>query len=83
MMNHPRLFSLALVLSLLTPVLSSAQDTPASVRVEEFTDGDQVTGTYQTPDGSRLMIHLTGPRASLIRARTSFRPELLKSVENL
>lgn len=82
-MTHPRLVAVSLALSLLTPVLASAQDTPADVRVEEFTDGDQVTGTYQTPDGSRLLIPLTGPRTSLIRARTSFRPELLKSVENL
>lgn len=82
-MTHPRLFSVALTLSLLTPVLASAQDAAANVRVEEFTDGDQVTGTYQTPDGSQLLTHLTGPRATLIRARTSFRPELLKSVENL
>lgn len=82
-MTHPRLFSVALTLCLLTPLLASAQDTPTDVRVEEFTDGDRVTGTYQTPDGSQLLIHLTGPRATLIRARTSFRPELLKSVENL
>jgi len=82
-MTHPRLLSLALALSLLTPAFALAQNPPADVRVEEFTDGDQVTGTYQTPDGSRLMIHRTGPRTSLIRARTSFRPELLKSVETL
>lgn len=82
-MTHPRLFAVALSISLLTPVLASAQDTPADVRVEEFTDGDQVTGTYQTPDGSQLITHWRGPRASLIRARTSFRPELLKSVESL
>ena len=82
-MTHPRLFSTALALSLLMPALASAQNTPADLRVEEFTDGDQITGTYQTPEGSQLMIHRTGPRASLIRARTSFRPELLKTVEDL
>ncbi len=82
-MTHPRLFAVALSLTLLTSVFASAQEPPTDVRVEEFTDGDQVTGTYQTPDGSRLMIPLTGHRTSLIRARTSFRPELLKSVENL
>ena len=66
---------------MLVPTLAAAQQ--PEVRVEEFTDGDEVTGTYQSPDGSPLLIRVRGPRASLIRARTSFRPELLKSVEDL
>ena len=81
-MTQLRSLSIALVLSLLAPTVALAQQ-PAEVRVEEFTDGDQVTGTYQSPDGARTTIYVRGPRASLIRARTSFRPELLKSVEDL
>lgn len=46
-------------------------------------DDDLVTGDLVRPDGELLNVRRRGRRASLIRVREHFVPEMLKSVENL
>lgn len=46
-------------------------------------DDDLVTGDLVRPDGEMLNVRRRGRRASLIRVREHFIPEMLKSVENL
>lgn len=48
----------------------------------DFED-DLVTGDLVRPDGEMLNVRRRGRRASLIRVREHFLPELLKSVETL
>lgn len=48
----------------------------------DFED-DLVTGDLVRPDGEMLQVRRRGRRASLIRVREHFIPEMLKSVENL
>ena len=48
----------------------------------DFED-DLVTGDLVRPDGEMLNVRRRGRRASLIRVREHFIPEMLKSVENL
>ena len=48
----------------------------------DFED-DLVTGDLVRPDGEMLNVRRRGHRASLIRVREHFIPEMLKSVENL
>ena len=48
----------------------------------DFED-DLVTGDLVRPDGEMLNVRRRGSRASLIRIREHFIPEMLKSVENL
>jgi len=48
----------------------------------DFED-DLVTGDLVRPDGEMLSVRRRGRRASLIRIREHFVPEMLKSVENL
>ncbi len=48
----------------------------------DFED-DLVTGDLVRPDGEMLNVRRRGRRASLIRIREHFIPEMLKSVENL
>jgi hypothetical protein len=48
----------------------------------DFED-DLVTGDLVRPDGELLNVRRRGRRASLIRVREHFIPEMLKSVENL
>lgn len=56
----------------------------ADDRVANYTfDDEQVFGDHPSPDGEVLRVRTRGPRDSLVRARTQFIPELLKSVENL
>ncbi len=56
----------------------SAQD----ATTYDFED-DLVTGDLVRPDGELLNVRRRGRRASLIRVREHFIPEMLKSVENL
>lgn len=46
-------------------------------------DDDLVTGDLVRPDGENLIVRKAGKRASLIRIREHFVPEMLKSVEDL
>lgn len=48
----------------------------------DFED-DLVQGDLVRPDGENLMVRRRGARASLIKIREHFIPELIKSVENL
>ena len=48
----------------------------------DFED-DLVSGDLVRPDGEMLTARRRGRRASLIRVREHFIPEMLKSVENL
>lgn len=51
---------------------------------ETFNFDDEVlTGDLVRPDGELLNVRRRGRRASLIRVRTQFVAEMLKSVENL
>jgi hypothetical protein len=58
-----------------------AQDAAAETTYD-FED-DLVTGDLVRPDGEMLNVRRRGRRASLIRVREHFIPEMLKSVENL
>ena len=58
--------------------LASAQESTTY----DFED-DLVTGDLVRPDGEMLQVRRRGRRASLIRVREHFIPEMLKSVENL
>ncbi len=54
----------------------------AAATTYDFED-DLVTGDLVRPDGELLNVRRRGRRASLIRVREHFIPEMLKSVENL
>lgn len=60
--------------------VASAQDGEATTY--DFED-DLVQGDLVRPDGELLNVRRRGRRASLIRVREHFIPEMLKSVENL
>lgn len=60
------------------PTVASAQESTTY----DFED-DLVTGDLVRPDGEMLQVRRRGRRASLIRVREHFIPEMLKSVENL
>lgn len=80
-----RLLVLGLLSAPLLPAAASAQS--GVVQLEEVTnydfEDDLVTGDLVRPDGEMLNVRRRGRRASLIRVREHFLPELLKSVENL
>ena len=64
-------------------VSASAQDAePAGETTYDF-DDDLVSGDLVRPDGELLNVRRRGRRASLIRIREHFIPEMLKSVEDL
>ncbi len=73
------LLSLGMSLSCFANV-ASAQDGEATTY--DFED-DLVQGDLVRPDGEMLNVRRRGRRASLIRVREHFIPEMLKSVENL
>lgn len=56
--------------------------TPPPDAIYEF-EGDVVDGAAVNPNGSILHAHRPGRRASLVRARAHFLPELAASVEDL
>ena len=58
-------------------------DRSSEVEVMDFVDGDQVTGTLEGPLGELVHGARRSRRVTLIRARTHFQQEMLKSVENL
>ncbi len=61
---------------------ASAQDGEPEATTYDFED-DLVSGDLVRPDGEMLNVRRRGRRASLIRIREHFVPEMLKSVENL
>ena len=73
------LFTAAIALSLSCVGSVSAQDDGTTYDFED----DLVTGDLVRPDGELLSVRRRGRRASLIRVREHFIPEMLKSVENL
>lgn len=73
---------LALAGFLIAPAASFAQDGGDAETTYDFED-DLVTGDLVRPDGEMLNVRRRGRRASLIRVREHFIPEMLKSVENL
>ncbi len=68
-------------LAMLAPTGVEAQDGGGETTYD-FED-DLVTGDLVRPDGEMLNVRRRGRRASLIRVREHFIPEMLKSVENL
>lgn len=78
-----KLFILAgLVLApLAVPTVGLAQDNNETTTYDF--DDDLVQGDLVRPDGELLNVRRRGRRASLIRVREHFIPEMLKSVENL
>lgn len=68
--------------SLLVVAPVAAQEGGGDTTTYDFED-DLVTGDLVRPDGELLNVRRRGSRASLIRIREHFIPEMLKSVENL
>jgi len=75
------LLSIALVLGV-GVFASSAEAQDGEATTYDFED-DLVQGDLVRPDGELLNVRRRGRRASLIRVREHFIPEMLKSVENL
>lgn len=76
--------TLALLLaSLATPALAQDRDEPPAPVQHEFADADEVLGNTERPLVERLASRRRGARASLVRPRTTFVPELYASVEDL
>lgn len=77
----------SLVLSLLVLGATAAIAPVALAQDGETTtydfEDDLVQGDLVRPDGELLNVRRRGRRASLIRVREHFIPEMLKSVENL
>ncbi len=60
----------------------AAQRGNRAPRVEhDFIDGAEIDGTLRRTTVDLINVRTIGPRQSLIRVRTSFVPELTKSVE--
>jgi len=70
----------ALVTGATLPV--QAQEEDDNTTTYDFED-DLVTGDLVRPDGEVLNVRRRGKRASLIKIREHFIPEMLKSVEDL
>ncbi len=71
-----------------TLALSTVAIAPTAMAQEGETttydfEDDLVQGDLVRPDGELLNVRRRGRRASLIRVREHFIPEMLKSVENL
>lgn len=66
------------------PDLSVGDETDqVTVYDENAFVGDLVKGDLLRPDGSLLTGRRPGKTSSLIKVRTNFKPEIIKSVENL
>ncbi len=72
-----------LMLALAFAAPAAAQNDNADVTEHTFDDASEVEGGRSTPWGERLNARMRLPRRSLIRPRTNFAPELLKSVEDM
>ena len=67
----------------LFPVIAFAQGNGSGETTTYDFEDDLVQGDLVRPDGELLNVRRRGRRASLIRVREHFIPEMLKSVENL
>jgi hypothetical protein len=82
-MTHPFVLSALLTLNLASPALAQEPaDAPGDTVSYSFED-DKVLGDGVAPLGEIMTIRKRGQRDSLVRARQSFVPELLHSVEAL
>ncbi|NOY90108.1 MAG: hypothetical protein GXP55_02785 [Deltaproteobacteria bacterium] len=73
-------------MALALPSVASAQDANSGSNGDSTTydfEDDVVSGDLVRPDGEMLNVRRRGQRASLIRIREHFIPEMLKSVEDL
>lgn len=77
-----RLLLAALFASATATVAPVAMAQEGETTTYDFED-DLVQGDLVRPDGELLNVRRRGRRASLIRVREHFIPEMLKSVENL
>ena len=62
---------------------AAAQNDNADVTEHTFDDASEVEGGRSTASGIRVEGRIRIPRRSLIRPRTHFIPELMKSVEDM
>ena len=69
----------ALFGSLSAPAFVLAQDDVTEISFED----DLISGDLVRPDGENIQVTKRAGRASLIRIRQNFVPEMLKSVEDL
>lgn len=82
MKNLGTLLSAALLFGGLMLVSTGTAQAQDETTTYDFED-DLVSGDLVRPDGELLSVRRRGRRASLIRVREHFIPEMLKSVENL
>ena len=82
MKNLGTLLSAAFLFGGLTLVSVAPAQAQDETTTYDFED-DLVSGDLVRPDGELLSVRRRGRRASLIRVREHFIPEMLKSVENL
>jgi hypothetical protein len=80
-MRH--LLAIGLTTLTLLPTVAFA-DAPAraEIRHEDFED-ELVSGDYASPNAEVLTVRTGRAHRTLIRARTHFSPEMMRSVENL
>lgn len=72
-----------LLLTLAFAAPAAAQNEGDDVTEHTFTDADDVEGGRNTPYGELFRVRTRLPRRSLVRPRTHFIPELMKSVEDM
>lgn len=92
-----RVFLAIAAAAILVPAATSAQDLPApevgtegqgggvvyKKETEYDFEGDDVTGNLVKPNGENIGGELHGKTSSLIKIRSDFIPEMLKTVEEL
>ncbi len=75
---------LALLVGVFAPTSALAQESPPpESREVSFADADLIRGETAQASGIPITILRRPGTGTLIRPRTSFRPELVKSIENL
>ena len=72
-----------LMLALAFAAPAAAQNDNADVTEHTFDDASEVEGGRHTPYADLFQVRRKLPRRSLIRPRTQFIPELMKSVEDM
>jgi len=70
------------VLGLSTVAFAQGKDAKAKVKVYDFS-GDTIEGDLIKPEGSTVDARDFAKHTSLIRIRTNFIPEIIKSAEDL
>ena len=83
----PKLFAVAVGASVLFAAAQAQAEVKTTKRttqgdVYEFRD-DLLNSDVAFPKGGTIVVRFKPPRATLIRPRVSFVPELLKSVEHM